>query len=62
MESNDIDLKLEQSRGSHFWSNGIIFAILQSFKNFPVVKERFPKQDIGKDKTTNFFHKDAEKQ
>ena len=48
-------LFLEQSRGSPFLNNGITFAILQRFGNSPVVKERFTKYDIGKDKTSAQF-------
>ena len=48
-------LFLEQSRGSPFLNNGITFAILQRFGNSPVVKERFTKYDIGKDKASAQF-------
>ena len=52
MESIDIDLQLEQSsKESPFLSNAKTFAILQSFRNSPIVKERFTKYDIEKDKT-----------
>ena len=46
---------MQQSRGSPFLNNGILFAILQRFGNSPVVKERFTKYDIGKDKTSAQF-------
>ena len=36
-------------------NNGITFAILQRFGNYLVVKERFTKYDIGKDKTSAQF-------
>ena len=55
MESKDIGLWLEQSRGSPFLNNGVTFAILQKFGKSPVAKERFTKYDIGKDKTSAKF-------
>ena len=55
VESQDIGLKLKQSRGSSFSNNGIIFAILQRFENSPIMKERFTKYDIEKDKTSGQF-------
>ena len=55
MESDDIGVKLEQSRASHFLNNSITFAILQGFGNSPVVKKRFTKYDIRKGKTSTQF-------
>ena len=55
MKSKDIGLKLKQSRRSSFLNNGIIFAILQRFGNSPIVKKRFTKHDIEKDKTSGQF-------
>ena len=55
MESNDIGLKLEHSRESRFLNNGIISLLLQRFGNSRVVKERFTKYDIGKDKISAQF-------
>ena len=42
-------------KGSLFLNNGIIFASLQRFWNSLVVKERFTKYDIGKDRTSAQF-------
>ena len=42
-------------RGSPFLNNSITFAILQGFGSCRVVKERFTKYKIGKDKTSQFF-------
>ena len=42
-------------KGSLFLNNGIIFASLQRFGNSLVVKERFTKYDIGKDRTSAQF-------
>ena len=54
MESNDIGLWLEQSRGPPFLNNSITFAILQSFGNYLGVKERFTKMILGK-RSAEFF-------
>ena len=51
MESKDIGLSLEQSRGSPFLNNGMAFTILRRFGNSLVVKERFTKYDIEKEKS-----------
>ena len=55
MENEDIGLQLEQSRESPFLNNSITFAILPRFGNSRVVKERFTKYDIWKEKTSAQF-------
>ena len=50
VESNNIGLQLEQSKGSTFLYNGIPFAILQRLGDSLFVKKRFTKSDIRKDK------------
>ena len=46
MEIKDVGLWLEKSSRSPFWNSAMIFAILQTFGNYPVVKNRFIKYDI----------------